>query len=78
MLKKKFPELEIVVTEKADSIYPIVGAASIVAKVTRDSCVLNWNYIEKDILDQKLGSGYPGGIDYHIIKHKYNFFRSIN
>ena len=44
---------------KADSIYPVVSAASIVAKVTRDHLVAD---IEKELrktLDRPLGSGYP-------------------
>jgi len=44
---------------KADAIYPVVSAASIVAKVTRDRAIAS---IEKELrktLDRPLGSGYP-------------------
>jgi ribonuclease H2 subunit A len=61
LLKIRFPNIrEIVVSEKADSIYPIVGAASIAAKVTRDKKLEDWNSDEISIKSGKLGSGYPG------------------
>ncbi|CAK9442186.1 uncharacterized protein LODBEIA_P59290 [Lodderomyces beijingensis] len=60
-LKKLFPTIEITVAKKADSIYPIVSAASVVAKVTRD---LNLQFFNREMelasgRPHKLGSGYP-------------------
>ena len=58
-LKKLFPTIDITVTKKADSIYPIVSTASVVAKVTRD---LNLKYANQHInllKNHALGSGYP-------------------
>ncbi|KAF6008260.1 hypothetical protein HII13_004044 [Brettanomyces bruxellensis] len=56
-LQGRFPGLKITVTKKADSLFPIVSAASIVAKVTRDSS------IEQSRLCRSIptvwGSGYP-------------------
>lgn len=54
-LEKLFPDLKIVVEKKADSVYPIVSAASIVAKVTRDKLLHSFES------DQKMGTGYPSG-----------------
>ncbi len=43
----RHPHIKWTVTSKADAIYPIVGAASIAAKVTRDRCIENWKYAEQ-------------------------------
>ena len=54
-----FPRLTIKVESKADATYPIVGAASIVAKVTRDKLVHNWEHLEPGIdTDIEVGSGH--------------------
>ncbi|XP_050543105.1 ribonuclease H2 subunit A [Daktulosphaira vitifoliae] len=56
-----FPQLKIKVSKKADSLFPIVSAASICAKVTRDAALKNWKFVEKpgEIIDSNWGSGYP-------------------
>eukprot|EP01080_Neovahlkampfia_damariscottae_P009942 gene9942-2263_t len=50
-LQSYFPDIKIVVSKKADSIYPIVSAASIFAKVTRDKILSESNFTN-------VGSGY--------------------
>lgn len=61
LLKSHFPDIEITVSEKADSKYPIVSAASIVAKVTRDKQLEGFVYSEQDVQSSgAFGSGYPG------------------
>uniref|UniRef100_S4P3U0 Ribonuclease n=1 Tax=Pararge aegeria TaxID=116150 RepID=S4P3U0_9NEOP len=56
-----FPDIKITVAKKADSIYPIVSAASIVAKVTRDHALKVWQFKEDIQMDHtQFGSGYPG------------------
>ena len=50
----------IVVCKKADSIYPIVSAASIVAKVSRDTLLRDWKFEERGLkANHDFGSGYP-------------------
>jgi len=58
-LKKLFPTIDITVSKKADSVYPIVSTASVVAKVTRDLNIRHYNTHLPILQGQKLGSGYP-------------------
>ena len=62
-LQEIFPELSITVAKKADSTYPVVSAASICAKVSRDVALKVWQCPEinsdKEVV---LGCGYPGGM----------------
>jgi len=59
-LSAKFPQIEMTVRKKADSLFPIVSAASICAKVTRDIIVNQWRYSESDVeFKGNMGSGYP-------------------
>ncbi|PWW74789.1 hypothetical protein C7212DRAFT_297881, partial [Tuber magnatum] len=54
-LQKLFPSTTVTVSKKADSIYPIVSAASVCAKVTRDAAI--------EVLvpeGEEIGCGYPG------------------
>eukprot|EP01083_Nonionella_stella_P051869 137739_1 len=62
MLTDHFSEYRIkfTVAKKADSKFPIVSAASICAKVTRDKVLEDWKFTETGVsLDSKFGSGYP-------------------
>ncbi|KAG0002447.1 Ribonuclease H2 subunit A [Entomortierella chlamydospora] len=62
-LENLFPSItKIVVAKKADSKYPIVSAASICAKVTRDDVLRHWIFAEsgmEDTISRQFGSGYP-------------------
>ncbi|GAU17994.1 hypothetical protein TSUD_51030 [Trifolium subterraneum] len=60
-LSKNFPSIKFVVAKKADSLYPVVSGASIVAKVTRDRAVREWVLDETaNNMHRNFGSGYPG------------------
>lgn len=63
LLRSHFPNIEIIVSKKADSIFPIVGAASICAKVTRDKRMREWEFEEDGfgVLAKEMGCGYPNG-----------------
>ncbi|CAL0300265.1 unnamed protein product [Lupinus luteus] len=59
-LSKIFPSIKFVVAKKADSLYPVVSGASIVAKVTRDRAVREWVLDETaENIHRNFGSGYP-------------------
>uniref|UniRef100_A0A8C4PYF5 Ribonuclease n=1 Tax=Eptatretus burgeri TaxID=7764 RepID=A0A8C4PYF5_EPTBU len=59
-LRAVFPGIEIAVRAKADALFPIVSAASICAKVTRDSMLKSWKFVEAfENPDADYGSGYP-------------------
>lgn len=61
-LSKLFPSYKITVAKKADATYPVVSAASICAKVTRDHSLQVWVFKEGlEITFKDFGSGYPGG-----------------
>ena len=53
--------IEIKVESKADDTYPVVSAASICAKVSRDHALRTYEYKEKGkIFSKDVGCGYPG------------------
>jgi ribonuclease H2 subunit A len=58
-LSRKFPRLDITVSKKADDLFPVVSAASIVAKVIRDHCLRVWRFKEDVAFTRDFGSGYP-------------------
>lgn len=64
-----FPGLQFTICPKADALYPIVSAASIIAKVSRDHNVAQLQASADAVAAAagrpaaKLGSGYPGDPD---------------
>jgi ribonuclease H2 subunit A len=68
LLQLQFPSIKINVSKKADLLFPIVGAASIVAKVTRDRLISNCGLKEIVLPEKGIGSGYPSGISLISIK----------
>ncbi|KAJ4958036.1 hypothetical protein NE237_025147 [Protea cynaroides] len=60
-LSERFPGVKFIVSKKADSLYPVVSGASIVAKVTRDRALHDW-VLEETVenMHRNFGSGYPG------------------
>ena len=64
-LKDRFPGIKALAAPKADRDYPIVSAASICAKVTRDNQLRDWAF-EPALQaaappSRNFGCGYPGG-----------------
>lgn len=64
-----FPNIKITVKPKADSLFPSVSGASILAKVKRDEFLSNWwgetssdcyDFNGNKISNYDKGSGYPG------------------
>ncbi|KAH3743942.1 Ribonuclease H [Pelomyxa schiedti] len=63
-LKHHFPNINVRVEVKADSTFPVVSAASIFAKVVRDTCMTTWRFKEPGYEgNYHLGSGYPADPD---------------
>lgn len=58
-LTEKFHGIQFSVRKKADSLFPIVSAASIVAKVIRDRELREWENIGNHPFENSFGSGYP-------------------
>jgi ribonuclease H2 subunit A len=58
-----FPTLSIIVAKKADSIYPIVSAGSICAKVPRDTLLSGWRFEDPAFTDVDWGCGYPSDVN---------------
>ena len=58
-LSARFPGIKFSVRSKADSLFPVVGAASIVAKVTRDRSLANMMKLYELQAGGEFGCGYP-------------------
>ena len=68
IIKEKNLKVKIIAEHKADAKYPVVSAASIIAKAERDEIIDNYKKIYGDI-----GSGYPS--DPKTIKFLENYFK---
>ncbi|XP_039071898.1 ribonuclease H2 subunit A-like [Hibiscus syriacus] len=76
-LSERFPSIKFVVAKKADSLYPVVSGASIVAKVTRDKALREWVLEEtSENMHRSFGSGYPGDPETKawLAHHKHSVF----
>ncbi|KAJ8756353.1 hypothetical protein K2173_025165 [Erythroxylum novogranatense] len=76
-LSERFPSIKFVVSKKADSLYPVVSGASIVAKVTRDRALREWVHDETaEGMKRNFGSGYPGDPETKawLEQHKHTVF----
>jgi ribonuclease H2 subunit A len=85
LLAARFPQQEIIVEKSADDKFPIVSAASICAKITRDHILRDWSFIEDNLTDPDLyeyGSGYPNGktklwLERNVYPNLFGFYPSI-
>ncbi|GES94683.1 ribonuclease H2 subunit A [Rhizophagus clarus] len=85
LLAAQFPQQEIIVEKAADDKFPIVSAASICAKVTRDHILRDWSFIEENLTDPdlyKYGSGYPNEktrlwLERNVYPNLFGFYPSI-
>lgn len=59
-LQRKFPQIDVFVTAKGDAKFKCVGAASIQAKIRRDSELRDFQFAESNVTDREFGCGYPG------------------
>lgn len=59
MVKRNLEYGEVICEHKADENYPVVSAASIIAKVERDRQIKKISEELEKILNKPLGSGYP-------------------
>eukprot|EP00249_Psilotum_nudum_P009703 c22104_g1_i1 orf=322-1185(-) len=76
-LSRKFQGIKFTVSKKADSLFPIVSAASIVAKVTRDRALRDWSMNEAGgDIGRDFGSGYPADPETKawLKQHRNNIF----
>uniref|UniRef100_A0A1J3CEH3 Ribonuclease n=1 Tax=Noccaea caerulescens TaxID=107243 RepID=A0A1J3CEH3_NOCCA len=76
-LCERFSSIKFVVSKKADSLYPVVSGASIVAKVTRDRALREWLVEETgENINTNFGSGYPGDPETKawLEQHKHSVF----
>ncbi|KAK9821849.1 hypothetical protein WJX74_004776 [Apatococcus lobatus] len=62
-LGHRYPTIKFTVRPKADALFPIVSAASIVAKVTRDHLLRDFEVQESVDVSRQFGSGYPADPD---------------
>lgn len=83
-LSALFPSIKVTVSKKADSLFPVVSAASICAKVARDKALNNWKFkeipfaeLKSKSKELKWGSGYPGGIHFAYIHTFLNLLKNL-
>ena len=62
-LEAHFPHLRFTVTAKADSLFPVVSAASIVAKCNRDDALQHWHFAELGTQPPQLSSSQSTELD---------------